>query len=188
VIPSEEEAIALHRKHRSNEHIVNHCQTVSEVARIVAEEFELRGHRVDIEAVTAGALLHDIGRSKTHTVWHGVEGARIVEREGVDRRVVEIIQRHVGAGISPEEARKLGLPDLDYVPHTLEERIVCFADKMVDGTKVRPFEGEVRRFTIKNHDVMRLLALKRRLQEELGEDPEKVVFEKINESQLEAPK
>jgi uncharacterized protein len=188
VIPSEEEAAALHRKHGSNEHIVGHCQTVSKVARIVAVEFERRGHRVDIEAVNAGALLHDIGRSKTQTVWHGVEGARLVEQEGVDRKVVEIIRRHVGAGISTEEARRLGLPDLGYLPRTLEERIVCFADKMVDGTKVRPFEGEVHRFTVKNHDVARLLALKRGLQEELGEDPEKVIFEKINESQPEAPK
>jgi uncharacterized protein len=188
VIPSEGEAIALHRRYGSNEHIVSHCQTVSEVAKIVAEEFERRGRRVDIEAVIAGALLHDIGRSKTQTVRHGVEGADIVEREGVDRKVVEIIQRHVGAGISPEEAKKLGLPDLDYIPRTLEERVVCFADKMVDGVKVRPFDEEVRRFTIKNHDVKRLLALKRRLQEELGEDPEKIVFEKIKESQPKAAK
>jgi uncharacterized protein len=188
VIPSEGEAIALHRKYGSNEHIVSHCQTVSRVAKIIADELEEAGRHVDIGAVSAGALLHDIGRSKTQTVLHGVEGAGIVEREGVDREVVEIIRRHVGAGISPEEARKLGLPDLDYIPRTLEERIVCFADKMVDGVKVRPFEEEVSRFTIKKHDVMRLLALKRGLQEELGKDPEKVIFEEIKESQPKAPK
>ena len=187
MIPSEEEAIALHRKSGSNEHIVSHCQAVSRVARSLAEEFERRGHPVDVDAVTAGALLHDIGRSRTQTVSHGVEGAAIVEREGVDRKVAEMIQKHVGAGISPEEAKKLGLPDLDYIPRTLEERIVCFADKMVDGVRVRPFDGEVQRFTVKKHDVMRLLALKRRLQEELGEDPERVIFEKIKESQPKAP-
>ena len=187
MIPSEGEALELHRKHGSNERIVRHCQTVAEVSRALAEEFRRRGVDVDVKAVVAGALLHDIGRSKTHTVRHGVEGANLVEKEGADRKVVEIIQRHVGAGISPEEAKRLGLPDLDYIPRSLEERIVCFADKMVDGETVRPFEGEVQRFTLKKHDVMRLLTLRRRLQDELGEDPEKVVFEKIKESQQKAP-
>ncbi len=182
MIPSEGEALALHRKYGSNEHVVKHCEVVAKVARALAEEFERRGHDVDVKAVVAGALLHDIGRSRTQTIRHGVDGASIVEREGVDRKVVEIIRRHVGAGISPEEAKKLGLPDLDYIPRTLEERIVCFSDKMVDGGNVRPFDGEIQRFTIKKHDVMRLLNLKRRLQEELGEDPEKVIFEKIKES------
>jgi uncharacterized protein (TIGR00295 family) len=179
VIPSEGEAVALHRKYGSKERIVRHCETVAKVAKILADEFRRRGRGVDVRAVVAGAMLHDIGRSKVQTVMHGVEGARIVEKEGGDREVVLIIQRHVGAGISPEEAKTLGLPNLDYIPRTLEERIVCFADKMVDGDRVRPFDGEVQRFTVKKHDVMRLLSLKRSLQEELGEDPEKVIFDKI---------
>jgi uncharacterized protein len=182
VIPSEGEAMVLHRKYGSNERIVKHCETVAKVAKVLAEEFERRGQSVDVKAVVAAALLHDIGRSRTHTVRHGVEGASMVEKEGVDKEVVEIIQRHVGAGISAEEAKVLGLPDLDYIPRTLEERIVCFADKMVDSDRVRTFDGEVQRFAIKKHDVMRLLALKKRLQEELGEDPEKVIFDKIKES------
>ena len=186
MIPSEGEAIALHRKYGSDGHIVRHCQTVAGVAKILAEEFERRGRPVDSAAVGAAALLHDIGRSQVQTVRHGVEGARIVEREGADREVVEIIRRHVGAGISPEEAKGLGLPDFDYIPRSLEERIVCFADKMVDGEKVRPFVEEVRRFKAKGHDVARLLALKEGLQRELGEDPEKVVFGNVKESDSKA--
>jgi uncharacterized protein len=179
VIPSEGEAVALHRKYGSDQIIVEHCQTVAKVAKTLAEEFERRGINVDTQAVVAAAMLHDIGRSKTHTVRHGVEGSEIVEKEGADKKVVEIVRKHVGAGIAPEESRRLGLPDLDYIPRTLEERIVCFADKMVDRNKVRPFDEEVRRFTIKSHDVARLLDLKKRLEEELGEDPEKVIFEKL---------
>ena len=174
--------MALHRKYGSSERIVRHCETVAMVARTLAEEFRRRGHPVDVGVVVAGAMLHDIGRARVQTVRHGVEGAAMVEKEGADRKVVEIVQRHVGAGISPEEAKALGLPDMDYIPRTLEERIVCFADKMVDGDRVRPFDGEVQRFAVKKHDVMRLLALKRRLQEELGEDPERVIFDKIKET------
>jgi uncharacterized protein (TIGR00295 family) len=183
VIPSEEEAIAFHWRFGFNERIVAHCRVVAKVAVLLATEFARKGMKVDVKAVEAAALLHDIGRTRTQTVMHGAEGADMVAREGVDEKVVEIIRRHVGAGISPDEAKLLGLPDFDYVPRTLEERIVCFSDKMVDLETVRPFEEEVRRFTVKSLDVTRLLALKKGLEENLGEDPGKFVLEKIKESQ-----
>jgi uncharacterized protein (TIGR00295 family) len=188
VIPSEGEAMAIHAKYKTGVNIVRHCQAVAMAAKIMADEAERRGHAVDKETVTAGALLHDIGRTRTQTVMHGVQGAEILEKEGVDKKVVEIVRRHVGAGISSEEAKKLGLPDFDYVPRTLEERIVCFADKMVDADKVRPFGEEVHRFTAKSHDVGRLIALKRGLGEDLGEDPEKLIFDKIKDSESKAAK
>ena len=180
--PSEEGALSLHRKHGSAEKIVVHCVAVARVSRLLAEGFRKKGKEVDVDAVVVGALLHDIGRAKTQTVRHGLEGSLMLEAEGLDKMIVEIVLRHVGAGLDSEEARKLGLPELDYIPHTLEERIVCFADKMVDGDKVRPFHEEVKRFTQKSHDVMRLLALKRRLEEEFGEDPEAFVFNNVKAS------
>ena len=186
MIPSEGEAMGLHQKHGSNVHIVRHCQAVAMAALLLAEEFKRRGRPVDVDAVVAGALLHDIGRSRVQTVRHGLEGAEILEEEGVDRKVVDIVQKHVGAGISPEEARRLGFPDRDYIPRTLEERIVCFADKMVDAERVRPFGEEVHRFTAKSHDVSRLLDLKRQLADDLGEDPERFIFDKIKESESKA--
>jgi uncharacterized protein len=176
----------LHEKYGSGLYMVRHCQAVAMAALFLAQEFERKGRPVDIDAVVAGALLHDIGRSRIQTVRHGLEGAEILEKEGVGRKVVDIVQRHVGAGISADEAKKLGLPDRDYIPHTLEERIVCFADKMVDADRVRPFGEEVHRFTAKSHDVSRLLALKRQLADELGEDPEKFVLDKIKESESKA--
>jgi len=188
VIPSEEEAMVIHAKYKTGVYIVRHCQAVAMAAKIMADEAERRGQAVDERAVIAGALLHDIGRSRSQTVMHGVQGAEILEKEGVEKKVVEIVRRHVGAGISPEEAKKLGLPDFDYIPRTLEERIVCFADKMVDADKVRPFGEEVHRFTTKSHDVGRLLSLKRGLAEDLGADPEKLIFDRIKESESKAAK
>jgi uncharacterized protein (TIGR00295 family) len=181
VIPSEGDSLALHKKYRSNERIVAHCRTVARVSMVITEEFERRGRRVDSKVVLAAALLHDIGRTRVQTVRHGLEGSEILQGEGVDEKILEVVRRHVGAGISAEEARKLDLPDLDYIPRTLEERIVCFADKMVDADAVRPFEGEVRRFARKGHDVERLLALKKGLADELGTDPEKLVLRKLNQ-------
>jgi uncharacterized protein (TIGR00295 family) len=183
VIPSEGDALALHKKYGSNNRIVEHCRAVAKVARVVAGEFERLGKPVDSQVVLAGALLHDIGRTRVQTVRHGLEGSQMLEKEGVDIRVVEAVRRHIGAGISTDEAKALGLPNFDYVPRTLEERIVCFADKMVDADRVRPFDAEVERFVRKGHDVERLLALRQGLTHDLGTDPEKLVLRNINESQ-----
>ena len=180
--PSEEEALRLHRKCGSNDAIIKHCRTVAKVTAILAEEFRRQGKEIDSKAAVAGALLHDIGRSRVQTVRHGLVGSEILEGEGVDEAVVQIVRRHVGAGLSPEEAKTLGLPDLDYIPRTREQVMVCFADKMVDADRVRPFEEEVRRFERKGHDVERLLTLKRSLEVDLGKDPETLVLGKIKET------
>jgi uncharacterized protein (TIGR00295 family) len=175
VIPDERQALSLHEKYGSNEQIVEHCKTVARASMVLSEALAARGKAVDKRAVLAGALLHDIGRTRTHEVGHGHVGASMLEKEGVDVVVVEIVRRHVGAGISPEEAVALGFPKGDYIPRTLEQMVVCFSDKMVSSDSVRPFEEEVRRFARKGHNVKRLLALKKSLQDELEENPEELV-------------
>jgi len=176
VIPDEEQSLALHSKYGSNERVVTHCLAVTSASRTLADAFVARGVAIDRRAVIAGALLHDIGRSRTQAVEHGYVGAKILEDEGVDATVVEIVRRHVGAGISPEEAASLGFPEGDYIPRSLEEKVVCFSDKMVSSDSVRPFEEEVKRFIRKGHDVERLKRLKTDLAYELGYDPEKIVL------------
>jgi uncharacterized protein len=89
---------------------------------------------------------------------------------------VEIVRRHVGAGISADEAVALGFPPGDYIPRTLEEKFVCFADKLLDGDKARPFEEEVKRFVKKGHDVQRLRKLKEDVDAAVGGDAESLVL------------
>src|SRR5271170_7842562 len=104
MIPSAQQALALHRKYGSNDRTVSHCQACAKISKTLSERAVKRGLPLNEDAVVAGALLHDIGRSQTQTVAHGYVGAGILEEEGVDPVVVEIVRRHVGAGISPEEA------------------------------------------------------------------------------------
>jgi uncharacterized protein (TIGR00295 family) len=176
MIPSALEAMALHRKYGSNERTVAHCQGCARISRLLTEKAAERGNMVNQAAVDAGALLHDIGRSQTQLVNHGYVGAEILEKEGVDGIVVEIVKRHVGAGISAGEAAKLGFPPGEYTPRTLEQKIVCFADKMLDGDKARPFEQEVKRFVKKGHDVQRLRKLKEDVDAAIGSDSETLVL------------
>jgi uncharacterized protein (TIGR00295 family) len=178
MIPNAQRALALHRKYRSNERTVAHCQACARISKLLAETAAGRGNMVNQEAVEAGALLHDIGRSQTQLVNHGYVGAQILEKEGVDGIVVEMVRRHVGAGISAEEAAGLGFPPGDYIPRTLEEKIVCFSDKLLDGDKARPFEEEVKRFVKKGHDVHRLRKLKQDVDTAVGQDAESLVLAK----------
>jgi uncharacterized protein (TIGR00295 family) len=176
MIPNAQQALALHRKYGSNDRIVGHCQACARISKLLSEKAEGRGNAVSVEAAFAGALLHDIGRSQTQLVSHGYVGAGILEKEGVDPVVVEIVRRHVGAGISPEEAQSLGFPPGDYIPRTLEQKLVCFADKMLDGDKARPFEEEAKRFVKKGHDVLRLRKLRQDVDAAVGGDAEAMIL------------
>ncbi len=121
------EALALLRKHGVGEGIVRHVEKVRDYALEIAAQHP----EADEELVEAGALLHDIGRARTHGLDHAVVGAAILRGEGVDERIVRIAERHVGAGLTRAEAADLGLPPGDYLPETIEEKIVCHADNLI---------------------------------------------------------
>ncbi len=87
----------------------------------------------DLQLIMAGAMLHDIGRTETHGVDHGVVGADIVREHGWDEELAKIVERHVGGGISKEEAVQQGLPKKDMMPTSLEEKIICHADNTAGG-------------------------------------------------------
>ena len=133
-LPSKEEALWL-LESKCSVKVVNHCKAVTEVALETAKILEGKGLKVDSRLVEIGALLHDIGRSKTHTVHHAVAGAEIAKALGLPDRVVSIIKRHVGGGITVMEAEKLGWPKDVYVPITLEEKVVSYADKLIENCR-----------------------------------------------------
>jgi uncharacterized protein len=102
----------------------------------MAEKLKEKGVNVDERLMEAGALLHDIGRGVTHEVDHAAVGGRMVREMGIHEDVARIVDRHVGGGIPSEEARRLGLPEGVYVPETVEEKLVAYADKLICGSKV----------------------------------------------------
>ena len=111
------------------EWVIDHSLAVRKKALELSRELP-----VDMKLVEEGAILHDIGRCRTSGVEHAVEGARILEGFGYPPEVVRIVERHVGAGIPPDEAKALGLPPGDYMPRTLEEKIVAHADNLINGS------------------------------------------------------
>ncbi|MBE3116758.1 HDIG domain-containing protein [Candidatus Bathyarchaeota archaeon] len=139
-LPSREQAIEILRKNQCSTRVINHCQAVAALAVELAKQLETKNCKVDLELVEIGALLHDLGRSKTHTVDHAIVGAKIAESLELPQPVISIIKRHVGAGITAQEAQWLGWPKDVYVPATLEEKIVSYADKLIDGSRKVPID------------------------------------------------
>jgi len=129
------EALRVLAKTGCSKRVIEHCKTVSKFAVRVAQAFKEKGVSVNIQLVEIGGLLHDIGRSKTHTVDHGFIGGQIACSLGLPQSVVKAIERHVGGGIPKEEAKRLGWPARSYLPLTWEEKIVCYADKRVEGMR-----------------------------------------------------
>lgn len=112
-----------------DEGVVSHCKKVAEVAA------RYTGESVDSDLVYAGAMLHDIGRSKTHSIKHAAKGAKICRRLELSEDIATIVGRHTGAGLTEDESVLLGLPPVSAVPETLEEKIVAHADNLVSGSR-----------------------------------------------------
>jgi uncharacterized protein len=146
-LPTREQALQFLRQSGCRQNVIRHVETVSQLACKIAEACRERGYAVDLELVEIGGLLHDIGRGRTHSVHHAVIGAEIARSQRLPESVVSIIKRHVGGGITAREAKKLGWPEDVYVPRTLEEKIVCYADKLVEGSRRVPIEKTIDHFS-----------------------------------------
>jgi len=166
-IPSPEECIEILKKSGCSEKVIKHCMAVRDVAVKIAKKAN-----ADVKLVEAGALLHDIGRSKTHDILHAVEGAKIAETMRLPDSIIKIIERHIGAGVPSKDAIKLGLPERDFIPLTLEEKIVCHADSMVNNDKQQKIERELERIIMEGHTdyAIRLIRLHKELSEIIGMD------------------
>jgi len=146
-LPSRRKALNLLSKVGCSSKVIDHCKMVAAVAVQIARACEKKGLKVNVRLVEIGALLHDIGRSKTHSVDHGVVGIEIAESLGLPNAVVSIIGCHVGGGITVDEAERLGWPAKDYLPRTLEEKIVTYADKLVAGLRRVPIEQTIEKLS-----------------------------------------
>jgi uncharacterized protein (TIGR00295 family) len=137
IIPNKAQALKIMEKAGCDPKVIQHCMAVAELASVIAKRMEGQGVIIDEDLVQAGALLHDLGRSKSHGIDHAIVGAGLAKELGLDPKIIMIIERHIGAGIPAGEAVKLGLPKKDYLPQTIEEKIVTHADNMCNFKRHR---------------------------------------------------
>lgn len=122
-----------------------HARAVADFALGLARkhpELEL-----DEAFVYEAAMLHDIGIFLTDAprihcygseeyLCHGYLGAELLRSIGLERHA-RVCERHTGTGLTKEVIERNGwnLPVKDFVPETLEEQLICFADKFFSKTK-----------------------------------------------------
>lgn len=116
-----------------------HSLSVSQKAlRMMDAHPELHLNR---SLVKEAALLHDIGIFQTHApaiqcfgshpyIAHGYLGADLLRQEGFPQHAL-VCERHTGAGLSLQDIlnQELPIPHREMLPVTLEEQLICFADK-----------------------------------------------------------
>lgn len=94
------------------------------------------------------AMLHDIGICRVDApsifcygtepyIRHGILGAEILRGEGLPRHA-RVAERHTGTGLTAKEIehQNLPLPHQDFTPESIEEQIVCYADKFYSKTRL----------------------------------------------------
>jgi len=130
-IPNESSCLQLLREAGCKQRVILHSCTVG----AVAEEM-LKNIKADRQLVIVGSLLHDIGRASDNGIMHAIIGAEMVEKMGYSKELVNIIRKHTGAGLDDVDVREIGLPPGDYMPKTIEEKIVAHADNLVSDNIV----------------------------------------------------
>ena len=127
------------RDSRAYKILITHGRQVAKRALEIAGRLaHLEPDRVFLEQA---ALLHDIGIfltdspelgcfGKNSYVEHGYLGCIILEKIGLPRHAL-VCERHVGVGMTEDDIRhqELPIPVRDMVPVSIEEQIICYADK-----------------------------------------------------------
>ena len=126
--------------------LVSHSRAVADKALFLANQHpELA---IDCKFVEEAAMLHDIGIFLTNVpslgcygthryIEHGYLGADLLRQHGLDKHAL-VCERHTGTGLSLAdiEIQQLPLPHRDMRPVSMEEQLICFADKFFSKSRL----------------------------------------------------
>lgn len=128
--------------------LLHHSRQVAMRALAIAKCHPELG--ADVDFLEDAAMLHDIGILLTDApgiyctgtepyLLHGRLGAEMLRREAEARpaerdlclALARVCERHTGTGLTAQNIRDqhLPLPEEDFLPETIEEQLVCYADK-----------------------------------------------------------
>ncbi|MFX1410698.1 MAG: HDIG domain-containing metalloprotein [Promethearchaeota archaeon] len=163
ILPDREFALDLLKKLKIQLSVRRHSEKVADKALEIADK--IIRNNVDRNLIEIGALLHDIGRTKTHGFKHALIGGKILRERGFSNKLARICETHILGGLDKEDAKRFGLPEKDYLPKTLEEKIICLADKHMAGTREVSIQERFNRWFQKYGRSKILLKSKKRIEQ-----------------------
>lgn len=126
--------------------LITHSQSVARKALQIASLHP--GLNLDTRFLEEAAMLHDIGIIRCDApgikcygtqpyICHGRLGAEMLRAEGFERHA-RVCERHTGAGLSLDDiiGQNLPLPHRSFLPETMEEQVICYADKFFSKTRL----------------------------------------------------
>jgi len=119
--------------------LLMHSSQVAECALKICDNHpELQLNR---QFLYDAAMLHDIGIIRTYApgikcygaepyICHGILGGQILREERLET-YARVAERHTGTGLTVAQitCQNLPLPHRDFSPETMEEQVICYADK-----------------------------------------------------------
>jgi putative nucleotidyltransferase with HDIG domain len=156
-------------------HIYRHCSKVAEVAAVIGQALIMAGTNLDLDAIRAAALLHDIAKGQPD---HDIAGAMLLREMGFGK-VADMVAVHTDL---PQRIQSI----------SMETKVVYLSDKfVVDEMLVsleERYQSAVQRFGV-GADIEagilqrrdRALAVKKEIELLLGQPLEKILFKKPGE-------
>jgi uncharacterized protein len=138
----------------------NHSLIVAEIAIQIADRIK-REYKIEVDRklLETGALIHDIGfyscfddkmEPKSNYTIHGLLGYDIAKKDGLGEQIARFCLCHTTTGITKEDVneQKMPMEARDYIPITLEEEIVSYADifHSKGHPKLNKYDDQLRKF------------------------------------------
>ncbi len=143
--------------------LVEHSQAVADKAVSIAKKHP--DFNADENFIYEAAMLHDIGIYQTDAhdlhcfgsfpyISHGYLGRELLEKEGYPQHAL-VCERHTGTGLTllDIQDQQLPIPHRNMLPVSIEEQIICFADKFYSKSgqlnKAKPID-KIRKLIMKH--------------------------------------
>jgi len=138
MIPTETEIIKLHKKYAKSETHFKRMFVHGEIVALIAASLAGKIDKdVDLSVLRSSCLLHDVGAymfmdeagkiDKSYYQLHPMVGSKILEEEGVDKRICRIVIEHQLLALP--EGYSAPIPEKNYLPKSIESRLLNYADR-----------------------------------------------------------
>jgi uncharacterized protein len=147
--------------------LLEHSQAVCEKALSLAQKHS--EYNFDLKFIEQASLIHDIGIFMTNApeldckgsypyICHGFLGCEIITQEGFHKQAL-VCERHTGTGLSLDyiKAQNLPLPHREFQPISMEEQLICFADKLYSKSQTKEKTVEEARHGLSKHGTETIL-------------------------------